>query len=85
MSDPELAKLRDALYCLAGAVVDGFQTNRANGIGREVPTVIAEVFDGAEERAAIVEFDGELPRDEAERLCGLNGATRRRLALVSTK
>jgi hypothetical protein len=85
MSDAELAKLRDALYCLAGTIVGGFQTNRANSVWRDVPTVIAEGFDGAEERAAIVEFDGGLPRDKAERLCGLSGGTGRRLALVSTK
>jgi hypothetical protein len=46
MSDPQLAKLRDALYSLASAVVDGFQTNRANGLWRDEPTVIAEGFDG---------------------------------------
>ena len=85
MSDTELAKLRDALYCLAGAAVDGFQTIEPTAdAGTSLGSLLKDSTE-QEERAAIVKFDGGLSRDGAERLCGPYGAKMRRLSLVRNK
>ncbi len=77
LSDREIEVLRDHLYCLATRTVAQFvETQR---LAKPVSKSNALDFRAAlssfgddergsvEERAAVMEFDGNLPRDEAER------------------
>lgn len=69
MSDSDLTLLRDQLYPLAQAAIaltPGCRSKRPfTDALQYIPTNDVEEI---EERAAIVEFDGKLPREFAERL-----------------
>ena len=69
--DERLVTLRDQLYCLAELVLDLRDSRR--GFGDAVEGAFEQVASSQEdpnvlkERAAIIEFDGKVSRDEAER------------------
>ena len=70
LDDGSLRQLRDALYGLAGGVLDaqiqeGLPSLMLAKARNTAPTVD---WEAVEERAAIIEFDGEVPRDVAERM-----------------
>ncbi len=73
-SDAEIERLRDALYALANVAIDLHQEHRLPHALRLLPS---EQRDAVGERAAIVEFEGGLRRDEAERRA-VWGAVQRR-------
>lgn len=68
LTDLEVERLRDGFAVVAGLVLDGarrvVRTTPAEEAFNMVPTDQREVI---LERAAIMEFDGGLPRDRAER------------------
>ncbi len=75
LADEEVEELREQLYCLAGLTVGQFV--RTQRLAKSESNILdfrtalnsfmeAEI-DCIEERAAVIEFDGNLPRDEAER------------------
>ena len=76
-SDAEVALLRDQLYSFARVLVDDYARRPRRGVGvRQLPRSQFEqalaalpVEDCAqiEERAAILEYDGRLERDAAQR------------------
>ena len=66
-SDTELEKIRDSLYAMARVIVERLPEKRRGGMFPIAFLPEDERYE-AEERAAIHEFDGGLPRDEAERL-----------------
>ena len=75
LSDRDIETLREHLYELANLSVSLFvetqrQAKPASNV-LDFKTALSSLIDGEidsiEERAAIVEFDGKLPRDEAER------------------
>lgn len=75
LSDREIETLREQLYNLASLSVTRFvETQRHSKLQSNVldfKTALSSFIDGEidciEERAAIIEFDGKLPRDESER------------------
>ncbi len=68
LTDVEVERLRDGLAAIAGTVLDGARPHGKAATAAEVfqmmPTDLREVV---EESAAIMEFDGKVPRDRAER------------------
>ena len=89
-SDAELESLRDQLYALAEVAVSAFLEFRAGAKGEHqieherfneaIGLLPSEDAEGAQERAAIVEFDGGQCRDRAERhaiLAVVDGRSRR--------
>jgi len=68
LSDAQVTELRDELYAIGNAAVRTYGTDRP----QPFKTLTADMPDddrvAIEERAAILEFDGKLPRDKAERL-----------------
>jgi len=67
MSDVEVEQIRDQLYTVARLVVTAYEPRRQ--LFSEVLEFLPESQrSDAEERAAILQFDGKLNRDQAERL-----------------
>ena len=65
LSDEDLATLCEQLYCLANLALDVRQNSRRLEFG---PIEIGEIEqDSLEERAAIIEFEANTARDEAEK------------------
>ncbi len=69
LSDAELERLRDDLILVASVINDGFVKSRNGGVAPGVSTPQTDV--DAQERAAIMEYDGKMSRTEAERASGL--------------
>ena len=72
-SDEELANLREQLYTLAMTTADSWLEKRVAGSDRgffqsATRLLPADQIETVEERAALIEFDGNYERDEAERL-----------------
>ena len=68
LTDAQLEELRDQLYDLAQVTVASYASGPGVPPKRLAPHFgEADYFD-VEERAAIMEFDGRLSRDQAERL-----------------
>lgn len=69
--DEKLVTLRDQLYCLAELVLDlrdsSQRVDRSVHGAFEQMAVSNEDLNALKERAAIIEFDGKVSRDEAER------------------
>ena len=65
LSDEDLATLRDQLYCFAALALEVRDTQKKSVLER--PDLDSLDRDALEERAAIIEFDGKMSRDEAER------------------
>jgi len=70
LDDGSLRQLRDALYVLAGGVVEARIQEAPSSLMLATARNTAPTVDweAVEERAAIIEFDGEVPRDVAERM-----------------
>lgn len=65
LSDEDLATLCEQLYCLANLALDVHQNSRRLEFG---PIEIGEIDqDSLQERAAIIEFEANTARDEAEK------------------
>lgn len=64
LSDENLATLRDQFYCLANLMLDRRGNEKKS---QEEPRSRRLDRETLEERAAIIEFDGNLSRDEAEK------------------
>ena len=74
LSDVELERLRDALYTLAGVAVEGFLEERnalRSAAKAAPPSCETSVGEARNERAAILEFDAGVRREQAERIVGL--------------
>lgn len=72
VSDAEMEVLRDQLYYLATVTINSIKGNRggSNAFSNLRPSLNRCLTDKCievEERAAVMEFDGKLSRDEAER------------------
>lgn len=65
LSDEDLAKLRDQFYCLASLALELRDRQKKQTLERPDGCLIDR--DALEERAAIIEFEGNLSRDEAEK------------------
>ena len=65
LSDEDLAALRDQFYCLASLALELRDQQKKSAL--ETPDGSLIDRDALEERAAIIEFEGNVPRDEAER------------------
>jgi len=65
LSDEDLATLRDQFYCLAQLMLD--QRDRHKRSTLENPSSRPIDRETLEERAAIMEFEGNLSREDAER------------------
>jgi hypothetical protein len=65
LSDENLATVRDQLYCFAALTLEVRDIKKKSVFER--PEVGSIDRDALEERAAIIEFEGKLSRDEAER------------------
>ncbi len=72
ISDDDLATLRAQLYCFAELALDLRSQKRKAFDSRiaclEQAARSPEELESLLERAAIIEFDGKVPRDEAERM-----------------
>jgi hypothetical protein len=73
ISDEELAIVREQLFALAGTLLDFWKNERAGTTEIRSIDSAKEFFapdqvESIEERAAVIEFDGNYSRDEAERL-----------------
>ena len=72
LSDKELEILRDQMYGLADVILDCLKSrsiaeNTSGNFRRALTLIPEDVHPLLEERAAIVEFDGQTIRDDAER------------------
>jgi hypothetical protein len=65
LSDEDLATLRDQLYCLASLTLELRDHQKKSTLKKPDGDLIDR--DALEERAAIIEFEGNVSRDEAER------------------
>lgn len=65
LSDEDLATLRDQFYCLASLALELRDHQKNVALQRTDGGLIDR--DSIEERAAIIEFEGNVSRDEAER------------------
>ena len=65
LSDEDLATLRDQLYCFASLALELRDHQKKSA--RENHGLDSIDRDALEERAAIIEFDGNVSRDEAEK------------------
>ena len=65
LSDEDLATLRDQLYCFATLALEVRDSQKKSVL--EGPDLESLDREALEERAAIIEFDGNLSRDDAER------------------
>jgi len=79
-SDAQVEALRDQLYVLAGALLDdaGRTEVAASSMKTALPLVPSDHRPALEERAAILEFDAGLSRDDAERAALTSYVFRRR-------
>lgn len=71
LSDENLATLRDQLYCFAELLLevrDRQKTSYSELFAFEQAANSPEDLEALRERAAIIEFEGNLSRDEAERM-----------------
>src|SRR6186713_1343954 len=69
LSDAEVERLRNQLYGIAGVALNLMSpTNRATPFASALSSLSEDQRFDVEERAAILEFDGRLTRDQAERL-----------------
>jgi hypothetical protein len=72
ISDEELTALREQLYILAGTLVDAWLTKPTLSEGECFESakkwLPADKIECIEERAAVIEFNGNYNRDQAERL-----------------
>jgi hypothetical protein len=68
LSDADVERLRDQMYMLAGVVVPFYEAHRDQPGPAACRQLTQEDRDVIEERAAILEFDGQMPRDVATRL-----------------
>jgi len=67
-SDSDLEKLRDSLYDFARVVVEILpQRSQGSGFVESIRFLPEDERYEVEERAAILEYDGELARNDAER------------------
>jgi hypothetical protein len=64
-SDEDLAMLRDQLYCWASLTLDVMDFTLCSGFD-EAKSLLFD-SNSVEERAAIIEFEGKVSRDQAER------------------
>jgi hypothetical protein len=72
ISDAEMEAIRDQLYYLASVTVNTLQSNRGrsnafSNLRLSLNQCLADRCIEVEEIAAVMEFDGRLSRDEAER------------------
>lgn len=72
ISDAEMEALREQLYYLATVAIISLQANRGSSssfsnLRPSLNQCCANTCMELEERAAVMEFDGKLSRDEAER------------------
>ena len=68
--DAKVEAIRDELYALAGVLLDGVRRAEVadvRSMKTALPLVSSDKRPDLEERAAILEFDAGLSRDEAER------------------
>ena len=63
LSDDDLATLRDQFYCLASLTLEERDRQKKSLLYLSDGLIDR---DALEERAAIIEFEGNLPREEAE-------------------
>jgi len=79
-SDAQVKALRDQLYVLAGILLDDayHKGPAGNPMKTALPLVPLEHSPDLEERAAILEFDAGLSRDDAERAALTGYVFRRR-------
>lgn len=67
LSDEQVTQLRDQLYALAETAVQLAHMTPPVDFSLAAASLTTEVRADVEERAAIIEFDGRLSRDQAER------------------
>jgi len=67
LSDEQVTRLRDQLYALAETAVQLAHITPPVDFTLAAASLTTEVRADVEERAAILEFDGRLSRDQAER------------------
>lgn len=67
-SDAELEKLRDELYTVARVALEVHPMGGPRRFASAFSSLAEDQRFDVEERAAILEFDGRLTRDQAERL-----------------
>lgn len=75
LSDREIEALRDQLYCLATLTTTQFLKTQSPAKSESnvldfrtaLSSLVDDERDSMEERAAVMQFDGNLSRDEAER------------------
>ncbi len=65
LSDEDLATLRDQFYCLASLALERRDQQKKSALERTDRVLVDR--DALEERAAIIEFEGNVSRSEAER------------------
>ena len=68
LSDSEVESVRDQFYAMARVAANAYVAGKRSLFGRAVSELSAADRYGVEERAAILQFDGRLLRDDAERL-----------------
>jgi hypothetical protein len=67
LTDLEVERLRDGFAVVAGLALDGARRAGVSRPGEEALDMVpSEQREDIQERAAIMEFDGGLPRDRAE-------------------
>ena len=69
LTDMEVERIRDGFVAIAGVVLERLKQPGAvvHMSGEVFGMVASDLREEAEERAAIMEFEGGLPRDRAER------------------
>jgi len=68
MTDVEVERLRVGFAAIAGLALDGVKRTGSAAPAKEAFSMLpTELREEVQERAAIMEFDGGLPRDRAER------------------
>jgi hypothetical protein len=68
LPDMDLERLRDQMYALASAAIHAFKNVGHDSFGSVATELATSERVDVEERAAILEFDGKLSRNAAERL-----------------
>ena len=67
-SDKDVSRIREQLYKLAGLFIESSSGDAGKRSDPPKPThLVTDLLEEMEERAAIMEFDGEMTRQEAER------------------
>ena len=83
LDDDQLVQVRDQMYAIADVVADVIGSVRprpqSGGLRAAMTLIPGDEREAVEERAAIIEHDAGLPRDEAERQAVVSfiGRTRR--------